>query len=127
MHRIRNGRFSYLFLHVANLARMTDFYANTLGLSVTFQRADEVCFLALGSGGPQLALFPGEARQPERENHWFFAIDVEALDEVVAELRAVGVTVTDTFVVAGGRAAKITDPEGNVLEIHEPSAAQGSA
>ncbi len=127
MHRIGNGHFSYLFLHVANLARMTDFYANTLGLPVTFQRADEYCFLALGVGGPQLALFPGESIVPEKTNHWFFAIDVEGLDEVVAELREVCVAVTDTFVVAGGRGAKITDPEGNVLEIHEPSAAQAGA
>lgn len=103
---------------------MTDFYANRLGLPITYEGAGQYCFLALGTGGPQLALFAREESESKPAGDWFFALDVDGLDTLVAELRNAGVAMSDIFDVAGGRAAKITDPEGNVLEIHEPSVAR---
>ena len=90
----------------------------------TSDDAAQCCFLALGTGGPHLALFAQEEIESKPADAWFFALDVDGLDTLVAELRNAGVAMSDIFDVAGGRAAKITDPEGNVLEIHEPSVAR---
>jgi len=48
-----------------------------------------------------------------------FAIRVEDLDAVVAELRAHAQTPSDPSPVGSSRQAFISDPSGNVVELHE--------
>jgi hypothetical protein len=50
---------------------------------------------------------------------WFLAIDVDSIESVVGELRRRGVQVGHIEDVPHGKAAKFTDPERNVVEVHE--------
>jgi catechol 2,3-dioxygenase-like lactoylglutathione lyase family enzyme len=51
-------------------------------------------------------------------NGQHFALLVEDIDATVAELRAAGVTISDPSPVGAGRQAFVTDPSGNLVEIH---------
>jgi len=51
--------------------------------------------------------------------------DVPELDGVVRDLGARGVAVGPIEAVPYGRMAKLEDPEGNVLEVHQPDSARG--
>jgi catechol 2,3-dioxygenase-like lactoylglutathione lyase family enzyme len=51
-----------------------------------------------------------------------FALAVTDLDAAVAELRGLGVAVTDPVPVGPGRQAFLTDPAGNRIELQEPPA-----
>ncbi len=73
----------------------------------------------LDAGGQQIHLIEAEV-PPELGQH--FALAVTDLDGVVAELRTLGVAVTDPVPVGAGRQAFVTDPSGNRVELQQPPA-----
>jgi predicted enzyme related to lactoylglutathione lyase len=101
---------------------MRAFYEEILGYEVTYAQEDTFAFLQLkGGAGPQLALYPGRESATEGEPHWFVCVDVRGIESAVERLREKGVDVTDVLEVPFGRAATFADPEGNVIQIHEPA------
>ena len=120
---LTDGSISYLFLTVRDLAVMRAFYEETLGYEITYAQDDVFAFLRLRGGpGPQIALYPGRETVTEEEPHWFVCVDVRDIEGAVARLGELGVDVTDILEVPFGRAATFQDPEGNVIQIHEPVA-----
>ena len=119
------ARLRYLFVTVQDLPRTTAFYRDALGLAVEYEVPGHVVFLRFGDAGQSLALHAGRTDPPlagDLTEHWFSVLDVTDLDATVAALRARGVPVGEPFDVPYGRAVKLRDPEGNVLELHEPEA-----
>jgi len=100
--------------------RNLDFYTRVLGLTERTDRPDFSFDGAwLDAGSQQVHLIEAEV-PPELGQH--FALAVTDLDGVVAELRALGVAVTDPVPVGPGRQAFVTDPCGNRVELQQPPA-----
>lgn len=100
---------------------MIGFYRDILGFEVTFEKADVCTFLAFpGSPRVQLALYSGRSDTSSVKPHWFYVIDVPDVAAAAAALRDRGVAVGALEDVPYGRATTFSDPEGNVVEIHEP-------
>ena len=91
------------------------FYVDVLGLTERSDRPDFGFGGAwLDAGGQQVHLIQGEAPANVGQH---FALAVDDLDAVIAELRAQGVEVSDAMAVGPGRQAFTTDPAGNVVEL----------
>jgi catechol 2,3-dioxygenase-like lactoylglutathione lyase family enzyme len=103
-------------INVDDVPAALAFYVEVLGLT---QRDDRPDFPFAGAwldaGGQQLHLIAGNVPSPNGQH---FALLVEDLDATVAELRAAGVTISDPSPVGAGRQAFVTDPSGNLVEIH---------
>ncbi|HVZ41204.1 MAG TPA: VOC family protein [Candidatus Kapabacteria bacterium] len=110
---------SYLFILVHGFQEMLTFYRDRLGLRTVYLEEGTCAFLALSNGGPQIALYTGREHVGSTGNHWFFAFDVNGIEAVVAELQRRGLSVGPIEDVPYGRAAKLRDPEGNVIELYE--------
>lgn len=117
---LSGARMSYLFILVHRFPDMLTFYRDRLGLRTVYLEEGACAFLELPNGGPKIALYAGRDRLDDADNHWFIALDVRGIDSVVAELLGRGVSVGPIEDVPYGRAAKLSDPEGNVIELHEP-------
>ena len=93
------------------------FYTDVLGLS---QRGDRPDFgfggAWLDAGGQQVHLIEGDV--PERRGQ-HFALLVDDLDQVVAELRQRGLRVSDPSPVGTSRQSFVNDPAGNQIELHQ--------
>ena len=107
----------HVSINVRDVEAALAFYTGTLGLT---QRDDRPDFgfpgAWLDAGGQQVHLIQGDA-PPNVGQH--FAVQVDDLDAVVAELRAGGVTVSDASPVGTGRQAFLQDPSGNTVELHQ--------
>jgi predicted enzyme related to lactoylglutathione lyase len=114
------GRFSHLFLLARDFATMVAFYRDTLGWTLQAHAEGEFAFFDMGSPGARLAIYPGRQTGSAIENHWFIVIDVENITAAVSQLAARGVDVGEIMDVPHGRAATFSDPEGNVIELHQP-------
>ena len=75
------------------------------------------------SGG-QVHLIAGDPPRPAGQH---FAIRVDDVAAVVAELRAAGLPVTDPSPVGASLQAFVSDPAGNQVELHEVGGAAGAA
>ena len=96
------------------------FYVDVLGLTPRADRPDfGIGGAWLDAGGQQVHLIEGET-PPAMGQH--FAIAVDDLDAVVAELRGKGLEVSDPFGIGPGRQAFTQDPAGNVVELNQPPA-----
>ena len=115
------GRLSHLFLLVRDFAAMVSFYRDTLGWRLHEYAPDEFAFFDLADGGVRLALYPGRETRSADENHWFIVIDIDDVARAAALLAERGVDVGEVFDVPHGRAATFSDPEGNVIELHQRS------
>lgn len=114
------GRLSAIFVYVGELAEMVRFYRDTVGFEVTYEKTDLCTFLAFpGDSRVELALYAGRADTSTVEPHWFCVIDVPDIEAAAAGLRDRGVSIGPMENVPYGRAATFSDPEGNVIEIHE--------
>jgi catechol 2,3-dioxygenase-like lactoylglutathione lyase family enzyme len=95
------------------------FYLDQLGFS---ERDDRPDFGFAGAwlqvGEQQVHLI--ESREPA-PGGGHFALAVDDLDAVVAELRESGVMVSDPAPVGTGRQSFVRDPSGNVVELNQPS------
>ncbi len=120
---LRGGRLSYLFLLARDVAGMVRFYGETLGLPITYHEPERFAFVRLGPpGAPELAIYAGRDTAATERPHWFFVIDVPDLNQAVTELANRGLAVGPIEPVPFGRAATLSDPEGNVIELHEAAA-----
>jgi len=114
-------------LPVRDLARARQFYTDVLGLVAEGLRPDGKFIFRCGNGA-LLALFP----KPEgtRAEHTAVSFQVESIAPAIRELAARGVvfhdydlpgfrTVDHVCVLGSEKAAWFSDPEGNLLCIHE--------
>jgi glyoxylase I family protein len=92
------------------------FYVEDLGLRI---RPDRPAFGFDGAwlqvGGQQVHLMEGQAASTSAH----FALQVDELDAVVADLRGKGHSVSDPSGVGNDRQAFLKDPSGNLVELHE--------
>jgi catechol 2,3-dioxygenase-like lactoylglutathione lyase family enzyme len=110
----------HVSINVRDAAESVAFYTGVLGLATRTDRPD----LAIGGawldiGDQQVHLI--EADVPDNRGQ-HFAIRVADLDGTIAELRSRGVDVGDPSGIGTGRQAFLTDPSGNLIELHEPAA-----
>jgi catechol 2,3-dioxygenase-like lactoylglutathione lyase family enzyme len=107
----------HVAINVHDLDEALEFYEGALGL---VRRDDRPDFGFRGAwldvGQQQLHLIEAEAPSNLGQH---FAIRVTDLDAIVAELREHGHRTTDPSPVAISRQAFISDPSGNVVELHE--------
>jgi catechol 2,3-dioxygenase-like lactoylglutathione lyase family enzyme len=112
----------HVSINVDDVEAALRFYVDVLGLQ---QREDRpelgIDGAWLDAGGQQVHLI-GASAPPKLGQH--FALLVEDLDASIADLRAQGITVSDSMQVGTGRQAFLEDPSGNAVELHQVNAAR---
>ena len=74
------------------------------------------------AGPTAFAPFPNDTTYFGDPSHvWMLNFRVDDLDGAVAELRAHGIDVTDPETYPNGRFARLSDPEGNPIELWQPA------
>jgi catechol 2,3-dioxygenase-like lactoylglutathione lyase family enzyme len=107
----------HVSINVDDVEAALAFYTGVLGFSLRGDRPDFPFGGAwLDAGGQQLHLI--EAPPPAGLGQ-HFAVLVDDLDATVAELRDRGVDVSDPSPVASSRQSFVTDPAGNLVELHQ--------
>ena len=111
----------HVSINVRDATESAAFYTGVLGLTPRTDRPDFAIGGAwLDIGDQQVHLIeadvPGNCGQ-------HFAIRVADLDATITELRGRGIEVGDANMVGTGRQAFLTDPSGNLIELHEPAPA----
>jgi glyoxylase I family protein len=107
----------HVSINVSDVDRALAFYTDVLGLTPRTDRPDFGFGGAwLDAGEQQVHLIEAPV-PPNLGQH--FAVLVDQLDDVVAELRARGLTVSDPSPVGSSRQSFINDPDGNVVELHQ--------
>ncbi|HXY45505.1 MAG TPA: VOC family protein [Acidimicrobiales bacterium] len=107
----------HVAINVSDLDAALEFYQGALGLVARSDRPDFGFPGAWLDAGPQQLHLIEAAAPPNVGQH--FAIRVEDIDAVVAELRAAGHRPSEPSPVGNSRQAFISDPSGNVVELHE--------
>ncbi|HEV8624081.1 MAG TPA: VOC family protein [Acidimicrobiia bacterium] len=111
----------HVSINVDNVEAALLFYCDLLGLEARADRPDFAFGGAwLDAGGQQVHLIEGKP-PPGLGQH--FALLVDDLDATVAELRGRGVEVSDPRPVGSSRQAFVTDPAGNLVELHQAASA----
>jgi catechol 2,3-dioxygenase-like lactoylglutathione lyase family enzyme len=109
----------HVSINVGDVERSIAFYVDVFGLSVRADRPDFGFPGAwLDAGSQQLHLIGGDV-PPSKGQH--FALLVADLDAAIAEVRERGVDVSEPSPVGTGRQAFVSDPSGNLVELHEPA------
>ena len=112
----------HVSINVDDVDAARDFYVDVLGLGLRPDRPDFGFGGAwLDAGGQQVHLIEGKLPTAVGQH---FALLVGDLDATVAELRDRGVTVSDPAPVGSGRQSFLSDPAGNVVELHQARAAR---
>ena len=108
----------HVSINVPDVDAAVRFYTEVLGLTVRTDRPDFGFPGAwLDVGDQQVHLIEAPA-PPNLGQH--FAVRVGDLDATIAELRGRGIEVSDASPVGTGRQAFLSDPAGNVVELHQP-------
>jgi catechol 2,3-dioxygenase-like lactoylglutathione lyase family enzyme len=107
----------HVSIKVADTKKAVRFYCDLLGLSVRPDRPDLGAGAWLDAGGQQVHLVEGELPKDEGQH---FAILVDDLGAAIDDLRSRGVTVSDPIPIAAARQAFVNDPDGNLIELHQP-------
>jgi catechol 2,3-dioxygenase-like lactoylglutathione lyase family enzyme len=109
----------HVSINVPDTESALRFYVDVLGLKVRDDRPDfGVGGAWLDAGGQQVHLIESET-PPAMGQH--FALLVDDLDAVVAELRGQGLEVSDPTPIGPGRQAFTNDPAGNMVELNQPT------
>ena len=114
---------SHVCFTVKDLERSIAFYTETLPLrhAFDFARDDGTrsgAYLHFG-GRTFIELFQGEPGEGAGSFR-HICVEVEAMDEAVAELRSRGAEVSDPKIGSDGNPqAWLSDPDGNRIELHE--------
>jgi glyoxylase I family protein len=115
---MRPAGLHHVSINVDDVPAARDFYVRVLGLT---ERPDRPNFSFdgawLDAGDQQVHLIEADV-PPSLGQH--FALAVTDLDAAVADLRALGVPVTDPVPVGLGRQAFVSDPAGNRVELQQP-------
>ncbi|HZQ86569.1 MAG TPA: VOC family protein [Acidimicrobiales bacterium] len=110
----------HVSINVSDIDQALHFYTDVLGL---VQRSDRPDFgfggAWLDAGGQQVHLIEAPA-PPNLGQH--FAVQVADLGAVLDELRGRGIEVSDASPVGTGLQAFLSDPSGNVVELHQANA-----
>jgi len=107
----------HVAINVDDVEAALSFYVDVLGLIPRSDRPDFGFAGAwLDAGEQQVHLVQAEP-PPDRGQH--FALLVEDLDAVIAEMRDRTVPVSDAFPVGSDRQAFLADPSGNTIELHQ--------
>jgi glyoxylase I family protein len=115
---VRASGVHHVSINVSDVDEAVRFYTEVLGLTVRGDRPDFGFGGAwLDVGGQQVHLIESPVPQ-ELGQH--FAVLVDDLDAAVADLRADGVEVSDPSPVGTSRQSFVTDPSGNLVELHQP-------
>ena len=110
----------HVSLNVADVDAAVRFYTDVLGLTARNDRPDFGFGGAwLDAGGQQVHLIES-ADKPAPGQH--FALQVEDLTAVVAELRGTGLEVAEPMAVGRNLQAFVSDPWGNLVELHQVGA-----
>jgi catechol 2,3-dioxygenase-like lactoylglutathione lyase family enzyme len=108
----------HVSIKVQDTQRAIGFYRDVLGFSV---RSDRPAFGFGGAwldvGGQQVHLVEGPLPRDEGQH---FALLVDDIGGAIADLRSRGVEVTDPIPVAAAQQAFVNDPDGNLIELHQP-------
>ena len=115
---MRPAGLHHVSINVNDVPAARDFYVRVLGLTERPDRPDFSFDGAwLDAGDQQVHLIEADVPPPLGQH---FALAVTNLDAAVADLRALGVPVTDPVPVGLGRQAFVSDPAGNRVELQEP-------
>jgi glyoxylase I family protein len=107
----------HVSINVDDVDAALDFYTGVLGLQPRTDRPDFGFGGAwLDAGGQQVHLIEGTSPAALGQH---FALLVEDLDRTVAELRDRSVEVSDPKPVGSSRQAFLSDPSGNLIELHQ--------
>lgn len=107
----------HVSINVQDVDAALAFYVGVLGLTPRTDRPDFGFGGAwLDAGGQQVHLIEAT---PPADLGQHFALQVADLEATVAELRAAGLSVSDPTPVATSRQSFLSDPSGNVVELHE--------
>jgi predicted enzyme related to lactoylglutathione lyase len=105
---------------VHDTKRARAFYEGTLGLAVGKHSEDGVWTEYDLPGGGCLALFQTDTMSPSADAGGTIAFEVEALDPLIARLKAAGVAFKAEMIHSPVcRMSVILDPEGNSVLLHE--------
>jgi catechol 2,3-dioxygenase-like lactoylglutathione lyase family enzyme len=104
-------------INVADVDEATRFYVDVLGLSPRTDRpALGIGGAWLDAGGQQVHLIDGQTPGSLGQH---FALLVSDLDATIDELRGKGVKVSEPSPVGANRQAFLSDPAGNMVELHQ--------
>jgi catechol 2,3-dioxygenase-like lactoylglutathione lyase family enzyme len=107
----------HVSINVDNVDVALDFYVDVLGLRARSDRPDFGFGGAwLDAGGQQVHLIEGHVPKGDGEH---FAILVADIDATISELRAREIKVSDPVPVGPNLQAFLTDPAGNLIELHQ--------
>jgi glyoxylase I family protein len=107
----------HVSINVDDVEAALAFYTDLLGLSPRTDRPDFGFGGAwLDAGDQQVHLIEGS---PPAARGQHFALLVDDLDGTVAELRERAVEVSEPKPVGSSRQAFLTDPSGNLVELHQ--------
>jgi catechol 2,3-dioxygenase-like lactoylglutathione lyase family enzyme len=111
----------HVSINVDDLDAAIGFYVDVLGLRLRDDRPDLAVDGAwLDAGGQQVHLIVAGVPAGEGQH---FALQVDDLDAVVAELRDRRVAVSDPSPIGTSRQSFLNDPAGNLVELHQADAA----
>ena len=112
---------SELVLEVRDLEASEGFYAGVLGLPVVERWTDREAVWLMAGERTRIGLWtPQVGRAGGRGGvhvHFAMHIDEADYDSAVSRLRSRGQEVEETEFPGAGRAAYVTDPDGNVVEL----------
>jgi len=115
---MRTAGVHHVSINVSDVPAAVAFYTGVLGLQ---QRTDRPDFgiggAWLDAGGQQVHLI--EAPMPDQKGQ-HFAFRVDDIDAAVADIRALGVDVSDPKAVGINRQCFLHDPCGNMVELNQP-------
>ncbi len=93
------------------------FYTSTLGLTLRDDRPDfGIGGAWLDAGDQQIHLVQGTI-PPQQGQH--FAVLFDDVDKLIEQLRSAGLEVGDPFATAFSKQTTVTDPSGNLVELHQ--------
>ena len=108
----------HVAINVRDVGEAIGFYRDALVFTVRSDRPEFGFGGAwLDAGDQQVHLLEAEP-PPSVGQH--YAVLVSDLDAAVADLRELGYLPTDPSPVGSSRQAFVTDPSGNVVELHQP-------
>jgi glyoxylase I family protein len=113
------------FFRARDPAALGQWYLQHLGIELCPSSYEEAPWQQ--QAGPTVfAPFPADTDYFGGEQQaWMLNFRVRSLDAIVSQLNAAGVAVeVDATVYPNGRFARLADPEGNPLQLWEPSAEQ---
>lgn len=114
-----------VFFRARDPEALANWYRDTLGVDPVPQSYDQAPWRQ-EAGYTVFAPFPADTDYfGDTDRHWMINFRVGNLDAMVTQLRAAGIEVAVSDDAApNGRFARLKDPEGNPIELWEPSPAE---